>query len=56
MINNASKRKLPALFLLSGLSESILLPTIHEIISEFGLSAEAADISVLNNRGQTTVY
>ena len=47
MINNASKRKLPALFLLSGLSESILLPTIHEIISKFGLSAEAADISVL---------
>lgn len=46
MIDHLSKTKLSALFLLGGLVEAILLPTIHEIMSKSGFSAEAADISV----------
>jgi len=47
MTTSLFKSKLLPLFLLGGLTEAILLPSIHEIVSKSGLSAEAADISVL---------
>ncbi|GEM_PF-2263926 len=46
MIANAFKAKLSALFLLGGLAQAILLPTIHAIMRKSAMSAEAADSSV----------